>query len=179
MNRFARMRKPSRQSGFTILELLISTAIGTVLLFGAIYSSMETFAVVQAGDSRLNTQVHARRVLERLVKDCRYSTELEITGDEADGWQLAITTGADDTEWTWTWNPATDTLSVSDGESAEDIVTNLEGFALEAQLNGSSEVERITMLWTLREVAGNAGGGTVADTTVTFPGSTWVRANAD
>lgn len=175
VTRGARLR---RRSGFTMVELLVATAVSMILLYGAIYSSLETVAVVSAGDSRINTQVHARRVLERLVKDCRYASTIEVTGDQESGWEIDLITGLDDDEWTWTWDPDTEALAVSDGSSTEVIVSGLTDFSVDTQANSTSEIERITMVWTVRETAG-ATGTTTADTSATFPGSTWVRANMD
>lgn len=164
------------RSGFTLVELLVSTAVAMLLLYGAIYSSLESFAVASAGDTRIHTQVHARRVMERLIKDCRYATEITVTGDEASDWEIDLTTGVDDEVWTWTWDASTETLSLSDGSSTEAVVTGLTGFSVDAQLNGESNIDRVTLLWTVREDAGGTGGAAV-DATITIPGSTWVRAN--
>lgn len=174
----SRNPRPRRRGGFTMVELLVATAVSMVLLCGAIYSSLETVAVVSAGDSRINTQVHARRVLERLVKDCRYASDIAVTGDPSNGWTIDLITGLDDDEWTWNWDPNGESLSVSDGSSTEVIVSGLTGFTLDTQDNDNGNIERITMVWIIRETAG-ATGTTTADTTATFPGSTWVRANMD
>lgn len=174
--RHPHLRKARTRGGFTIVELMVSTAVSMILLYGAIYSSMETFAVVSAGDTRINTQVHARRVLERLVKDCRYASLLELEGDEDDGWEIDMETGLDGDAWTWTWDPAGESLSVSDGETTEVVVTGLIGFTIDAQTDSGGDVERITMLWTVREESG-ATGSSNGETTATFPGSTWVRSN--
>lgn len=180
MNQFtaSRSARLRRSGGFTMIELLAATAVSMILLYGAIYSSLETVAVVSAGDSRINTQVHARRVLERMVKDCRYASVIEVTGDQASGWSIDLVTGLDDDEWTWTWDPNAEALSVSDGSSTEVIVSGLIDFSVDTQDNSTGEVERITMVWTVRETAG-ATGTTTAETTASFPGSTWVRANME
>ena len=168
--------RPRRRGGFTVVELLVATAVSMVLLCGAIYSSLETVAVVSAGDSRLNTQVHARRVLERLVKDCRYASAITVSGEESTGWTIDLITGLDDAEWTWNWDPSTSALSVSGESSTEVIVSGLTVFNLDTQDNETGDIERITMVWTILESA-SASNAATAETTATFPGSTWVRAN--
>lgn len=165
-----------KRGGFTIVEILVATSVSMILLYGAIYSSMETVAVVSAGDTRINTQVHARRVLERLVKDCRYASELTVDGDQADGWEIDMETGLDADPWTWTWDPDTESLSVSDGDSTETIVTGLIDFEIDTQTDSGGDIERITMIWTVREESGATGSST-GETTASFPGSTWVRSN--
>jgi type II secretory pathway pseudopilin PulG len=164
------------RGGFTIVEILVATAVSMILLYGAVYSSMETVAVVSAGDTRINTQVHARRVLERLVKDCRYASELSVDGDQVDGWEIDMETGLDAEPWTWTWDPETESLTVSDGNSTETIVTGLIDFSIDTQVDGDGDIERITMIWTVREESG-ATGSSSGLTTASFPGSTWVRSN--
>jgi len=164
------------RGGFTIVEILVATAVSMILLYGAVYSSMETVAVVSAGDTRINTQVHARRVLERLVKDCRYASALSVDGDQADGWEIDMETGIDEDPWTWTWDPGTETLTVSDGDSSETIVTGLIDFSVDTQTDSGGDIERITMIWTVREESG-ATGSSSGETTASFPGSTWVRSN--
>jgi hypothetical protein len=166
---------PTR-AGFTIVEILVATSVSMILLFGAIYSSMETVAVVSAGDTRINTQVHARRVLERLVKDCRYASELTVVGDQVDGWEIDMKTGLEADPWTWSWDPDTESLTVSDGGSAETIVTGLIDFEIDTQIDGDGDIERITIIWTVREESG-ATGSSSGETTDRFPGSTWVRSN--
>lgn len=173
-----RNTRPRRRGGFTIVELLVATAVSMILLYGAIYSSLETAAVVSAGDSRINTQVHARRVLERLVKDCRYASTIGVSGNQSNGWTIDLITGLDDAEWSWSWDPSVEALSVSDGSSTEVIVSGLTDFTLDTENNESGDIARVTMVWTIRETAG-ATGTTTAETTATFPGSTWVRANMD
>jgi len=166
---------PTR-AGFTIVEILVATSVSMILLFGAIYSSMETIAVVSAGDTRINTQVHARRVLERLVKDCRYASELTVVGDQVDGWEIDMETGLEADPWTWSWDPDTESLTVSDGGSTETIVTGLIDFEIDTQIDGDGDIERITMIWTVREESG-ATGSSSGQITARFPGSTWVRSN--
>ena len=171
-------RSASRRGGFTIVDTLVATAVSMILLYGAIYSTLESVAVASAGDTRINTQIHARRVLERLVKDCRYASEIEVTGSQANGWTIDLTTGLNDDDWTWTWDPVSEALTVSDGSGSEIVVSGLVDFSVDTQNNSQSEIERITMVWTVQEVAG-ATGTTTADTTATFPGSTWVRAHME
>jgi len=166
------------RGGFTLIELLVSTGVAMVLLYGALFSTMETIAVVEQGDSRITTQIHARRALERLIKDCRYASALSIEGDEVDGWEIELTTGVNDDEFTWVWDPATERLSISDGDSTEVIVEGLQDFAIDTTLNGVN-ISQVVMLWTVAEQSGVDNADSGQATTATFPGSTWVRRYVD
>lgn len=173
------IRQPLGRSraGFTLIELLVSTSVAMILMFGAIYSSMESFAVVSAGDAQINTQVHTRRIMDRFVRDCRYAKEISVTGDEVTGWTVDLVTGIDSSTAVWTWDAAMESLSLSDGTSTETILTGISAFSLDTQQNDSLEIDRITAIWTVRETAGGTGTSN-ADRTITVPGSTWIRIHA-
>lgn len=165
----------SRRNGFTIIEMLISMTIAMILLIGAFYSTSETYAVVRQGDARLHTQVHARRTLERLAKDCRYANTLEVSGSESTGWTISMTTGLDDQVWVWRWVASTDELSVSDGELSETVVEDLTGFSIATEINSEGAISRITMRWTLMEQSGEEAGKSNINRQVELAASTWVR----
>jgi len=74
------------------MEIMIATSIAMVLLFGALYSTSETLEVVREGDIRVHTNVNARRALDRLLKDCRYASEVEVEGNEQTGWTIGVDT---------------------------------------------------------------------------------------
>jgi type II secretory pathway pseudopilin PulG len=168
--------RPLRRNGFTIVELLISMTIAIILLVGALYSTAETYAVVRQGDARLNTQVHARRTLERLTKDCRYATSLAVTGTESTTWTISMTTGLSEKTWIWSWSADTDELTVSDGVDTETVVSKLTAFGIETETNDSGEISKITMNWRLDENPGKlAGKGAPPDPIAKLAASTWVR----
>lgn len=173
-----RLRASCASGGFTLIELLVASAIAMTLLFGALFSMMETIAVVEQGDSRITTQIHARRALERLVKDCRYASDLTITGDEVDGWEIELVTGVNDDEFTWVWDPATQQLTISDGTSTESIVEGLQEFTIDTTLNGVN-ISQVVMVWTVAQQAGIDSADSGQATTATFPGSTWIRRYVD
>ncbi|MBT4466513.1 MAG: hypothetical protein HOD03_07500, partial [Planctomycetes bacterium] len=77
-------------AGFTLMEIMVATSIAMVLLFGALYSTSETLEVVREGDIRMHTNVNARRALNRLIKDCRYASEIEVAGTQQTGWTIGI-----------------------------------------------------------------------------------------
>ncbi len=168
--------RPPRRNGFTIVELLISMTIAIILLVGALYSTAETYAVVRQGDARLNTQVHARRTLERLTKDCRYATSLTISGSESTFWAITMTTGLSEKAWTWEWSAISDELTVSDGVSTETVVTKLTKFEIETETNDSGDISKVTMNWRLDENPGKlAGKGAPPNPIAKLAASTWVR----
>lgn len=165
----------SRRSGFTLVEMLISMTIAMILLIGAFYSTSETYAVVRQGDARLHTQVHARRTLERLAKDCRYANTLEITGNEDSGWTITMTTGLDNDPWVWRWVASTDELSISDGNLSETVVEGLTDFGLATEINSEGAISRVTFRWTMLVNYGEEAGKGSQQRTVELAASTWVR----
>lgn len=174
--RTPRTRAPRSEAraGFTIVELLVATSVAMVLLYGALFSTMESFAVVRQGDTRVNTQIHARRTLERLTKDIRYASALDISGDAESGWVIDLETGIDADAWTWTWDPDAQSLTVSDGATESVVVQGLQEFSLDTALEGT-DIAQVVMVWTVAENAGEMSGPSGSTTTVTIPSSTWVR----
>ncbi|MBC8330089.1 MAG: prepilin-type N-terminal cleavage/methylation domain-containing protein [Planctomycetes bacterium] len=179
------MRIPAgRDRGFTLVELLMVAALTMVLLFGAIYSASESFAVVSEGDARAHTHVHARRALDRLLKDCRYAAAVDVAGDADTGWTITIdaTSSLDPDVLVYTWDPQTAVLRVSDGLLSPDIaVEGLETFDLGREFadHGAGPViARIKFDWVLLVDAGDESGSTVSGRTLSLSGATWVRVNA-
>ncbi|MFQ5749103.1 MAG: hypothetical protein ACE5H3_06560 [Planctomycetota bacterium] len=179
------MRKPlplPRLSGFTLFEVLLAVVLTMILMFGALYSTSESFEVVREGDRRIHTHIHARRSLDRLLKDCRYSSALEIDGDAASGWEITVdTTGSlDPGTLVYTWSPQTRILKVADGTLEDIVIQGLKGFQLKSttvQTAKGTKVARITATWTLDVNAGLEAGKGAKAYTMTLSGSTWIREN--
>lgn len=180
------MRKNTGQrlAGFTLLEIMIATTIAMVLLFGALYSTSETLTVVREGDSVIHTNVHARRSLDRILKDFRYSATLTVSGDSIDGWSVVTTTTGtlDPGILTYTWNPTDKSLIVSKGATSVTILDDLRVFNIvtdTADINGSTVVTRIKLEWVLGLTVGDESGAVGMDEERTFElaGATWIRRN--
>jgi len=172
------------KAGFTLLEIMIATTIAMVLLFGALYSTSETLTVVREGDMLIHTNVHARRALDRILKDFRYSSELSVSGDSLNGWSIITTTTGtlDPGELTYTWNPSDNALVVTKGSETETVLDDLRVFnvvADTADINGVTVITRIKLEWVLGLTAGSEAGAPSMDAERTFElaGATWVRRN--
>lgn len=179
-----KMRK-NRQAGFTLLEIMIATTIAMVLLFGALYSTSETLSVVREGDTMIHTNVHARRALDRMLKDFRYSSDLSVTGDSADGWSIEVTTTGtlDPGVLTYAWEPDTGLMTVSKaGETVVTILEDLRGFNVvtdTADIGGTTVITRIKLEWVLGLDSGSEAGNVSLDAEREFElaGATWIRRN--
>ncbi|MFK5956221.1 MAG: prepilin-type N-terminal cleavage/methylation domain-containing protein [Planctomycetota bacterium] len=173
-----------RNSGFTLLEIMIATTIAMVLLFGALYSTSETLSVVREGDTMIHTNVHARRALDRILKDFRYSSALTVNGDAVNGWSLVTTTTGtlDPGELTYTWDPTSKALVVSNGADAQTVLDDLRVFNVvteTADINGTNSITRIKLEWILGLDSGSETGAGTLDAARTFElaGATWIRRN--
>ncbi len=174
-----KIRRLTRRSGFTMVELLISMTIAMVLLMGAFFSTSETYAVVRQGDARVHTQVHARRTLERITKDCRYATSIAISGSEETSWTMTLTTGLNNDEWIWSWSAQTEILTLSDNTLSEEVVTGITSFEIDTEINDVGDISRVALKWTLRENQGQEAGAGGAGPFVDLAASTWVRKAVD
>ncbi|KAA3604898.1 MAG: hypothetical protein DWQ01_20030 [Planctomycetota bacterium] len=170
----------SRSRGFTIFEVLLASSIAMLLMFYTLYSTSEMFEVVREGDREAHTHVHARNSLDRLLRDCRYSSALEITGDPLTGWVIDLTTtgSLDPGDVTYRWDPITQELNVNDDSLDDLVVAGLLKFNLtqeEVDVGGTMEISRISIQWTLQVDAGLEAGQGAKDYTVSMGGSTWIR----
>jgi len=170
--------------GFTLVEIMIATTIAMVLLFGALYSTSETLNVVREGDAIVHTDVHARRALDRVLKDFRYSAALDVTGDAATGWSIEVTTTGtlDPGVITYAWTPAEKKLMVTGLSGVEMVLNDLRSFDLTTLtdvIDGVTVITRVSVSWVLGITSGNeAGAETInAERTLTLGGATWVRRN--
>lgn len=171
-----------RHSGFSLIEVMLAVSVAMILLYGAIYSSSETIAVVREGDVQMHTHVQARRVMDRLLKDVRYSADLTISGDDEDGWTMQVlTTGSLAPGWvTYFWDPATERFTISDGAATEILLEDVRSFGLTqetADINGETVVVRLTLDWVMGLDSGEESGaeGVDGERTLEVAGSTLVR----
>ena len=176
--------RTSRPSGFSLIEVMLAVSVAMILLYGAIYSSSETIAVVREGDIQMHTHVQARRVMDRLLKDARYSSDLTISGSSAAGWTIAVlTTGSLAPGWvTYFWNPNNDRFTISDGISTEILLEDVRTYTVTqetAVIGGETVVTRLTLDWVMGLDSGEEAGAEGADgeRTLELAGSTLIRIN--
>jgi type II secretory pathway pseudopilin PulG len=179
-----RIKNKGNSSGFTLTEIMIATTIAMILLFGALYSTSETLNVVREGDAVVHTNVHARRALDRVLKDFRYSAALSIAGDVETGWTIGVTTTGtlDPGALIYSWSPDTKTLSVTGPSGTETVIQDLRNFVVNTvteTVEGEVVITRVSVEWVLGITAGNeAGVETInAERTMSLAGATWVRRN--
>lgn len=65
--------------GFTLLEVLIATAIILMLGLAWVNFSMESVALNRSASERLNSEFESRRALARIVKELRQASALNST----------------------------------------------------------------------------------------------------
>jgi type II secretory pathway pseudopilin PulG len=173
-----------RRAGFSMVEVMLAVSVAMILLYGAIYSSSEMVAVVREGDVQMHTHVQARRVMDRLLKDARYSSDLTITGDPATGWEIEVlTTGSLAPGWvTYEWDPGTEILTITDGVSTEILLDDVREFEITQEtedIGGDILVTRLTLDWVMGlDEGAEAGAAGVSDErTLELAGSTLIRIN--
>ena len=172
-------------AGFTLMEIVIATSIAMVLLFGALYSTSETLEVVREGDIRMHTNVNARRALDRLLKDCRYASEVEVEGNEQTGWTIGVdTTGTlAPGELQYTWSPADNSLRVAlVGGQTEEVISDVRSFdvdTLTTTIGGVEVISRISFHFIIGLDDGHAtgAGNPNSERTLELAGATWIRRN--
>jgi|GEM_PF-2047184 type II secretory pathway pseudopilin PulG len=175
----------SNRAAFTLIEIVIATSIAMVLLFGALYSTSETLEVVREGDIRVHTNINARRALDRMLKDCRYASEVEVEGDSLTSWTVEVeTTGTmAPGEIEYTWNPVDKILRVGlEHGVAENLITDVRNFevdTLTSIIDGEEVVTRIRFHLVIGLDDGFATGATSANSerTLELAGATWIRRN--
>ena len=179
------LNKQAHNSGFTLIEIVIATAIAMVLMFGALYSTSETLEVVREGDIRVHTNINARRALDRLLKDCRYASEIEVTEVSADKWLIEVeTTGSlSPGEIEYSWDANSQLLQVGlENEAAEALISDVRSFdvnTLTATIDGNVVVTRISISLEIGIDDGYSAGAANANAerTLQLAGSTWIRRN--
>lgn len=179
-----RILRKHKFSGFTLIEIMIATTIAMILLFGALYSTSETLNVVREGDAVVHTNVHARRALDRVLKDFRYSAALSIAGDSETGWTIGVTTTGtlDPGALVYNWTPDSKTLTVTGPGGPETVIQDLRTFnvnTLTETVGAVVYITRVSVEWELGITSGNeAGNETInAERTLSLAGATWVRRN--
>jgi len=174
--------RKSLRAGFSIIEVMLAVTVAMILLYGAIYSSSETVAVVREGDVQMHTHVQARRVMDRLLKDVRYSSDLTVAGDADAGWTIQVlTTGSLAPGWvTYAWSPDDERFTISDGATTEVLLEEVRSFEVgteTADINGVTVIERLTLEWVMGLDSGSEAGaeGVSAERTLELAGTTLVR----
>ena len=160
---------------------MVATSIAMLLLFGALYGTGESFAVVQEGDARVHTQVHGRRILDRLLKDCRYAAEIEIQGEAETAWTIEILAQVGDPTRIWSWSSASQNLVLSQGENQEVVLQGIQKFELKTQsewVDGVDGLSQIAVQWTLAVNAGTEAGVASFARTISLGAATWIRNHA-
>lgn len=166
----------TRVSGFTIFEVLLAVVLAMILMFGALYSTSESYGVASEADKRLNTHVNARKSMDGLLKHIRYSGDLSIAGAEDTGWTLTVLTteSLNPGSLDYVWDPQTQELTVSDGTTTDVVLSGVQSFQLQQEFSGA-DISRVTLEWVVAVDAGDAGGAGNGDDTVALGGSTWVQ----
>lgn len=178
------MRQPPPRSrrGFSLVEVMLAVSVAMILLYGALYSSSETVAVVREGDLQMHTHVQGRRVMNRLLKDVRYCGDLNVTGDAETGWQISVlTTGTLAPGWvTYEWDADTGAFTISDGAVTETLLEEVIAFQIATEtavLDGAEVITTLTLNWEMRLDSGEESGaeGVSDERTLQLAGSTLVR----
>ncbi len=173
MKRFSK----GQLSAFTLVEMALACTIAMILMFGALYSSSEGYAVVREGDSRVHTSLRARRTLDRFLRDCRFAENLEIQGNAKQGWEITVQTHGPPNPniLIYTWSPKKGLLKISDGKTIQTALAGLVSFDLSWQsLAGESgpEVQQVTAKWVVTVDHGLEAGFVPSSATLALGGST-------
>lgn len=178
------MRRPAARSGFTLVEVMIATAMAMVLLFAALQYTSESIAVVREGDVHVHTRVASRHVLDKFLSDVRYCDDLAVSGDQATGWEVQVlVTDTLSSGWlTYAWDPVSKRLTVSDGSSTEVLLEDLRTFELSTQaadIGGVTEITHLAVNWEMGLDSGREAGadGVSPELVFRLSGGTWVRRN--
>lgn len=151
------------RGGFSLVEVLLAVAISMVLLYAAIFSASEALAVVSEGDAQMHTHVQARRALDRILADVRYSSQVLVDGDAESGWTIEVlTTGSLSAGWvTYGWDPASGFLSVGTASGSEWMLEGVREFDVEVEtvtVNGAEVVSGLVLQWVVAEDTGELTG---------------------
>lgn len=163
-------------AGFTMFEVLLAAVLAMILMFGALMSTGESYSVAREADKRLHTHVTARKSMDTLLKQIRYSSALSIAGSEAAGWTITVDTtdSLNPGQLVYAWNPNTKEITVSDGVQTDVSLSGVSSFTLQTTLEGA-ETSRVTMEWVVEVDAGQEAGNVQVDETLALGGSTWVQ----
>lgn len=162
--------------GFTIFEVLLAVLLAMILMFGALVSTSESFSVASEADKRLNTHISARKSMDIMLKQVRYSGDLSVAGSADTGWTITVlnTESLSPGTLTYSWDPQTGNLIVTDGAQTDAVLTGLNSFELDQEFAGA-DISRVTFRWNVQVDAGDAGGAGNGPETLDLGGSTWVQ----
>lgn len=160
---YLRLPVTRRRRGFSLVEVLLAVTISMVLLYAAIFSASEALAVVSEGDTQMHTHVQARRALDRILTDVRYSSQVVVSGDVETGWTIEVlTTGSLSAGWvTYGWDPDNGFLAVSTAAGTEWMLEGVRDFDLDVEtvpVNGVDVVSGLILKWVVAEDTGELTG---------------------
>lgn len=167
-----------RNSGFTLIEVLLAAALSLMLLMGAIVGLSQLYEVARTGDENVHSAIAGRQALDRMLKDIRHAESVVVAGSQQNGWTITIDSvdaGSLD-DLIYSWSPITGRLELSDSAGIETVLEGMSDFALTTELNGA-EVARVFAHWTLATDWGIEAGVAQATTGFAIAGSTWVRSH--
>ena len=171
-----------RCGGFSLFEVLLAAAAVMILMFGALYSTSETFEVVKEGDRRIHTSVQGRTAMDRMLKVMKYATTVDIVGDINNGWTIDVApTGTlDPPLLTYTWDPNTRELRVSDGVTDDIILEKVKTMEVDySTVPGPSGdvIVQVNLKILVESTTGQEAGVDLKPMDIEISGSTWVRQN--
>lgn len=174
-------RRP-RRAGFSLIEVMLAVTIAMILLYAALFSAAEAVAVVSEGDAQMHTHVQAQRALDRLLKDVRYASMVEVGGDGVAGWDIQVETTGSLSAGTvsYAWDAATGLLTIGTDAGTEWAVEDLREFDLEVEtvtVGTEVLVSGLTVRWVVGEDAGGyaTAAGMHAERVTELSGSARLR----
>ena len=117
----------ARHAGFSIMEVMVAVSVAMILLFGTLYSASESLEVVEESDRRVQVVGQTRGGLDRMLSDCRYASNVDVAGNNIDGWTVTVdtTSALDPPQLTYTWDPVSGDFSLSDGLMTDVLFENV------------------------------------------------------
>jgi prepilin-type N-terminal cleavage/methylation domain-containing protein len=140
--------RPRRARGFTLVEVMISSALCAMLILAA----TTTFVFLLRGERSLanysEMNAKARKILEQMGRDFRTCGDVPSGGFNSTSVTLSVPTNTSGAAWqsvTWSYNPATGSVSRTVGGIASIYATNVSSFTFSYyNINGvapSNDVE--------------------------------------
>ena len=117
--------------------------------------------------------------MDRLLKDCRYANWLQVQGEPNEEWTIALQTAGEPepSQLAWTWNSEESCLKLTDGESEERVVENLNNFKLTYLLGEGDVISQISLHWSVGVSSGFEATPNPTGLDFELAGSTWIRKN--
>ena len=168
----------ANSAGFTLTEVLLATALAMIMLFGTLYGSGESFVLIHEGDAKVNTHLQARRVLDRFMKDCRYSTDLIIEGNPEKAWMVNLQPAGEPlpARRVWTWDAKDSQLQIEEQGQREVALAGVNKFELRTGLIDGPMGPEISMVAAEWEIAITSTPSGKPD--IALGSATWIRRHA-